>query len=189
MIYQDILLFLSNIFNKHHLNYFATGSLAVAFYGRERTSHDFDFKISFSHKESKSLILALSDLSPDYIYDKEGIISAIETKSMANILYLPLGFKIDLWFNKETVFDQERFKRKINQTIEGQKINFISPEDLILIKLDWYRNSHSDRHFEDAASVLQIQKNLDQKYLNLWAKKLKVENYLKQLKTFPVQEW
>lgn len=134
-------------------------------------------------------MLVLEDLSPDYLYDKEGIISAIKTKSMTNILYLPMGLKIDLWFDKGTVFDKERFKRKKGQIIEEQKVYFISPEDLILIKLDWYNNSQSDRHFEDAASVYQIQKNLDQKYLSLWAKKLKVTKYLKQLKTFPVQQW
>ncbi len=140
MIYKDILLFLSNVFNKHHLNYFVTGSLAVSFYGRERTSHDFDFKISVSQKNSKSLMLVLEDLSPDYLYDKEGIISAIKTKSMTNILYLPLGLKIDLWFDKGTVFDKERFKRKKVQIIEEQKVYFISPEDLIIIKLDWKNN-------------------------------------------------
>ena len=48
----------------------------------------------------------------------------------------------------------------------GEKVNFISPEDLILSKLRWYRISPSSRHIEDVESVLKISGDiLDKKYL------------------------
>lgn len=42
---------------------------------------------------------------------------------------------------------------------------FTSPEDLILIKLKWYKESESSRQREDIESILQITKNLDLTYL------------------------
>lgn len=189
MIYQEVLLLLSDIFNKHCIDYFVTGSLAVAFYGRERSSHDFDFKLSVSPQKTASLVSALKELPTDFSYDEESVLNAVKTRSQNNIIFLPENLKIDLWFNDRTAFDKERFKRKKAQVISGQKIYFASPEDMILIKLSWYKQSGSDRHLEDAASVLQIQKNLDIDYLNFWAKKLKVTKYLKQLEKIPVQEW
>lgn len=189
MIYQDVLLSITDVFNKHRINYFVTGSLAVAFYGRERSSHDFDFKLSISPKNASLLLSSLKKLSSEYSYDQDSIFNAIKTKSQANILYLPENLKIDLWFNNDNAFDKERFKRKIAQIVSGQNIYFASPEDMILIKLSWFKQSGSDRHLTDAASIWQTQKNLDQKYLSAWAKKLIVVKLLKQLKSFPVQEW
>ncbi|MEK7154002.1 MAG: hypothetical protein AAB792_00395, partial [Patescibacteria group bacterium] len=50
---------------------------------------------------------------------------------------------------------------------------FVSPEDLILSKLLWYKKSQSTRHLEDVESVLKISK-VDKKYLKNWAGKLDV---------------
>lgn len=189
MEYQEILVTLSKSFNKYKLNYFVSGSLAVSFYGRQRASHDFDFLFEVSKKDQENFLSSLKELPADFSYDTESVVSSLSSGVQTNILYIPEGLKIDFWFTSKTPFDRSRFKNKKKVEIFNQIIYFSSPEDTILIKLDWYKKSQSDRHLEDAASVFQIQKNLDHKYLSLWAKKLNVENYLKQLKSFPVQEW
>jgi hypothetical protein len=58
----------------------------------------------------------------------------------------------------------------------------VSPEDMILIKLEWAKNSKSDRQLEDALNIAIVQfDRLDQDYLHKWAKELQVEISLKQL--------
>jgi predicted nucleotidyltransferase len=54
--------------------------------------------------------------------------------------------------------------------ILGYKVYFVSPEDLILVKLKWHKTSSSERQLEDVESVIKIQKKLDWKYLEKWAK-------------------
>lgn len=191
MEYQNVLLTLTSLFDKYRLNYFVTGSLAVSVYGKPRYSHDFDFKLHILPRQKKDLISFLKELPADFSFDQETLIKSAFSKSFPfdNIIYLPDNLKIDFWFGIKSNFDRECFKRKIKQTVARRPVFFIAPENLILIKLLWHKESDSNRHLEDAASVFQIQKNLDQKYLSLWSKKLKVVKYLKTLKNFPVQEW
>ncbi|MBI3384738.1 hypothetical protein HY030_00925 [Candidatus Gottesmanbacteria bacterium] len=189
MEYQDVLLTIGRLLEKQGIDYFVTGSLAISVYGRPRSSHDFDFKVVVIPQKKDNFSSFLNDLPNDFSFDKESLLQAAAENYQHNIFYLPENLKIDLWFGINRPLDKICFQRKIKQTIAGKKIYFISPEDLILIKLDWYKKSHSDRHLEDAASVFQIQKNLDQKYLFLWAKKLKLTRFLKTLKSFPLQQW
>ena len=55
-------------------------------------------------------------------------------------------------------------KRKIIKKINGQNISFVSPEDLILNKLLWYRESQSSRHLEDIRTIFKFSKT-DKAYL------------------------
>jgi len=68
---------------------------------------------------------------------------------------------------------QIEFSRKIEKKIDGQKVYFISPENLILSKLEWYKQTDSNRHLEDIQSILIISgKKLDFNYLKRGAKDL-----------------
>ncbi len=65
----------------------------------------------------------------------------------------------------------------------GEKVYFSSAEDLILMKLSWYKISPSDRQLDDVKSILKISGDkLDARYLNKWAKKLGVLKILNRLK-------
>lgn len=189
MEYQEVLFQLVDLFEKKKIVYFVTGSLAISYYGRPRASHDFDFMLAVKSYEQDDLISALTELGPDFSFDKDSVKEAVAKKTQADILYLPEALRINLWINKETPFDISRFKRRKKEKVFGKKIYFSSPEDIILIKLLWFKMSKSDRHLEDAASVYQIQQNLDHRYLSIWTNKLKISKDLKKLKTFPVQEW
>lgn len=79
---------------------------------------------------------------------------------------------IDVYVSKEDIGDA--LKRK-------GEFNFISPEDLILSKLIWYKESQSSRHLEDITSILKISKpNLN--YIKKWAKKQSTIKILEDLR-------
>ena len=59
----------------------------------------------------------------------------------------------------------------------------VSPEDVILMKLEWRRESKSGKQWENALSVARaIGDRLDWRYLNEWASKLKVTDQLAALR-------
>ncbi|TSC75274.1 MAG: hypothetical protein G01um101430_481, partial [Parcubacteria group bacterium Gr01-1014_30] len=60
--------------------------------------------------------------------------------------------------------------RRIPRNVLGQRVYFVSPEDLILSKLLWYKESESELQLRDIESVLKFQKKLDWEYLKKWAK-------------------
>ena len=56
------------------------------------------------------------------------------------------------------------------------------PEDTILSKLEWAKNSESGQQFLDALCVAIVQyESLERDYLYKWAKELKVESSLERL--------
>ncbi len=58
----------------------------------------------------------------------------------------------------------------------------ISSEDLILIKLEWYKDSNSSRHLEDAEGIYEIQEDtLDMDYLKTRALKAGVADMLQSI--------
>jgi hypothetical protein len=74
--------------------------------------------------------------------------------------------------------------QRIRQTVAlnpERQAYFVSPEDIILIKLDWYRlaNGVLDRQWADVQSVIATQGNaLDTTYMQHWATQLDIRDLL-----------
>jgi hypothetical protein len=83
----------------------------------------------------------------------------------------------------------QRARRLPVPGVEGRTFSFVSPEDIILLKLRWYREGGetSDRQWEDVLGVLAVQDTaLDREYLGRWAEVLGVQDLLdKALKAMP----
>lgn len=61
-------------------------------------------------------------------------------------------------------------------------VAFITPEDLIISKLNWYQKSWSEKHLEDARSVIaKSGKDLDYPYLNRQAATQGLEEEFKKI--------
>lgn len=102
---------------------------------------------------------------------------------MLNIIDPTSGVKIDFWSVQRNPFDQERFRRRREQTVFGKRVFMPSPEDTIISKLLWYQEAQTDKHLNDARGVWEIQKDtLDQEYLNRWITRLGLEKELEKVK-------
>jgi hypothetical protein len=71
------------------------------------------------------------------------------------------------------------FSRRQLHTIEGQPVWVVSKEDLILSKLEWARESLSDRQLADVRNLLAT--GCDQQYLQQWANYLQLTAILTQV--------
>jgi hypothetical protein len=95
--------------------------------------------------------------------------------------------KIDIFVAKNAPYDTEAFRRRRKDTLDEEQktaeFYLVSPEDIILNKLEWFRlgGGISDRQWNDVLGVLKIQNNsLDDNYLKYWASELKLEDLLKK---------
>ena len=59
---------------------------------------------------------------------------------------------------------------------EGIKIAVVSPEDLIISKLFWAKESHSEMQIKDVKNLIASVENLDYNYIKKWVKELGIEN-------------
>jgi hypothetical protein len=94
-------------------------------------------------------------------------------------------FKVDIFVAKERPFDQQQIARRQPQVLEPpDHIAYVaSPEDVILAKLEWYRQGGevSERQWQDIQGILDVQgERLDRAYLQQWATSLQVSDLLGQ---------
>ncbi len=172
MEFIDALEKIADILNKLKIPYAITGGVAVTVWGRARYTADIDIVIDISSQKLEQLINALLgiekgiylDISPDIS------IETIKQQGGFNLIHSQSGIKADFVIKGSDEFSQLEIKRAVKKNFHNQKIYFISPEDLILIKLLWHKDSGSTRHLEDAESILKITK-VDLKYIKQWAKR------------------
>ena len=67
---------------------------------------------------------------------------------------------------------REEFARRRTVTIADQPMTIVAPEDLILSKLDWAKDSHSQMQLGDVRNLFRSVRDLDTHYLRRWADRL-----------------
>ncbi len=180
---EKFLLKIISILDRLSLNYFVTGGFAVSVWGRPRATFDIDIVVELVEPDVKNLTKALREIFKAGYIDEDMMKTAIKYQKEFNFIDPESGSKIDFWIKKDNELTIQKFKRRRLEKIQGQGVYFISPEDLILSKLEWYQKSGSTRQLEDIESVLKISGDkLDMNYLNKWAKKLGVFKILNRLK-------
>lgn len=165
---EDLLVKIATILGDLNIPYIITGGMAVSVWGRPRFTADIDIVVELFPKNIKILAKELLKLDKDVYVSQEAMLEALKYNGEFNFIDPHSQLKVDFWVVNDA-FNKQKIKRKIVKKIEGKKINFISPEDLILSKLLWYKESNSTRQLEDIQSVLRISK-VDLKYLKTWAK-------------------
>ncbi len=172
---------IAKILDELKIPYYVTGGFAVSIYGRPRFTADIDIIIKMSHHQKGEFAKKIGKIFPKGYIDKDQIDTALSRQGEFNIIDPESGLKVDFWIAKKDGFEEECFKTAIDKDID-YKVKFISPENLIISKLIWYRGSGSTRQLEDIASVMDIQKKLDMVYLAKWIKKLDLETQFQDLK-------
>jgi len=160
---------IAEILKKLDIPYIITGGIAVVVWGRPRFTADIDIVIELKSSKLDRLAGELLKVDKDVYVDKPMMQKALLNKGEFNFIHSGSGLKVDFWILKNDAFDRERMRRRIKKNIAGTDIYLTTPEDLILIKLLWYKESESTRQLEDIVSVLKIQENLDMQHIRKWA--------------------
>ena len=157
------------------------GSWASSLQGKFRFTHDADITAEpFPGKEA-AFCAAFGD---DYYLSILAVQDAMRRRASFNIIHLPTTFKVDVFVRKDRAFDESAMRRRRPERLKdgsGHPILFVSPEDIILFKLEWYRlgDESSQRQWADVLGVFEVQGDrLDQGYLDHWAGVLKVADLL-----------
>ena len=179
---RNLLLKVVSILDNLGIDYFVTGGFAITVWGRIRTTNDIDMVIQLVEPQIKPLAEALRKISSYGYIDEETAAEAVRNNGEFNFIDPDTGYKVDFFVAKKEELSASEFRRKKTKTILGERIYFISPEDLILSKLRWYKISPSSRHIEDIESILKISGDiLDKKYLLEQSRKQETWNELNKL--------
>lgn len=176
---EKLLLKIVKILDNLKVDYFITGGFAVSVWGRPRSTADIDIVIKIIEPKIEALAIALRKISKAGYIDENTAREAVKRRGEFNFIDPDSGFKIDFWVAKDDEETRNELNRRISKKINNQKVYFISPEDLVLNKINWYKQTDSNIHLEDVDSVFRIStKRLDKDYLGKQAKKLGFLNIL-----------
>lgn len=158
------------------IEFMLTGSHASSLQGEARTTHDIDLVVDLKSKDVRALLEVFRD---DQFYLSETAVSdAVAAKGMFNLLETVTGEKVDFWVLTDSAFDQSRFSRRQEVDIGDLLVDVSAPEDTILMKLLWCKQSGgSEKQFNDVLHVYELQAELlDEAYIRKWARDLGVDD-------------
>lgn len=182
MSQQELLKKVIHALEEAGIEYMVTGSTASSLQGEPRLTHDIDIVAAIDRSVVDRLMDAFP--APDFYLSRESILDAIDRQWTFNLLDVKGGGKVDFWMLTDEPFDRSRFARKYSEEVMGIGMYVSSPEDTILAKLKWARESGgSEKQFVDALRVYEVQfAELDKDYLEYWAKELGIESIWQKIK-------
>jgi hypothetical protein len=159
-------------FGRLGIRYLVTGSVAAMAYGEPRLTNDVDIVAIVEETHIPGLLAEFP--SAEYYIDEDMIKEAIHNLGQFNIIHPTSGLKVDVIIKRDTAFDESRFRRirKI-QPAPAYKADFASPEDVIVKKMEFYKESGHEKHLRDITGILKVSGDtVDRAYISQWVERL-----------------
>ena len=158
-----------------------TGSLASSYYGEPRSTQDVDVVAAVGTPEVRSLSRGFSEAG--YYVSEPAALEAVRSESQFNVIDGRGGWKVDIMVLKSRAFSRSEFDRRREIEYGDLRLSIVSPEDLILAKLEWAKLGESELEFRDAARILMVQgEALDLGYIEEWIDELGVAESWRRLR-------
>jgi hypothetical protein len=137
------------------ITYAVTGSVASSIHGEPVTSIDLDIVTNMKPEQATRLA---NKVAPRIYADANMLRQAAVEHAMVNFYDAVTGFKIDISVLEDTPYHKEVMKRRIHITHPRENISFwvVSPEDVILMKLIWRKDSQSQKQWDNALGVARV---------------------------------
>ena len=163
---------IARILENQNIPYLVTGSVAAMAFGEPRLTNDIDVVAAVGHEHVDGLLSAFPE--EEFYISEEAIREAVRRRTQFNIIHPASGMKIDIFIRKGTPFNDSRFSR-IRRIKAGENFeaNFAAPEDIILMKMQYYLDGGSEKHLRDVSGILKISgSEIDKDYIVHWAERL-----------------
>jgi len=158
--------------------YMITGSTAANFYAVPRMTRDIDIVVELGERDIGRFIPLFEK---DYYLEPNTVRGAVKNKAMFNLIQNEHVIKVDFVVRKDSDYRRTEFARRKQITVEGQTLYVVSPEDLILSKLYWTKDSESEIQLLDVRNLLKSVKKLNRSYIARWAKRLGIETLYRRV--------
>jgi hypothetical protein len=176
----DVLMTVVSRLETAGIAYMVSGSMALNYYAQPRMTRDIDIVVEVVAADAARLSAAFS---PDFYCDADAVRDAIARRTMFNIIHSERVVKVDLIVRKESPYRRTEFARRRQVQIDGGSVSIVAPEDLLLSKLSWAKESRSELQLKDARNLIACAADLDWPYVERWAADLGVTLLLAEVRT------
>jgi hypothetical protein len=148
----DVLKLVAERLQRAHIAYMISGSIALNYYAQPRLTRDIDIVVALRLEDAERV----TDLfAADFYVDTDAVRNAIVQLGMFNIIHYDHVVKVDCIVRKDTLYRQEEFARRIAVEIDGATMWLVTAEDLLLSKLVWAAESHSEMQLQDVRNLIR----------------------------------
>ncbi len=166
-VFQDVL----SRLEEAQLPYMVVGSLSSIVYGEPRMTKDMDLVVDIPVQQAHQFE-KLFPFEGFYCPPLEVLKAEVVARGQFNLIHHNSGLKIDIIVRKQSPHAIEEFKRRQKVSFwKGFEASIASPEDVIIKKLDYYREGGSEKHLSDIRGIL-ANSPIDQNYLDHWLQTL-----------------
>lgn len=158
--------------------YMLTGSMAMNYYAQPRMTRDIDVVVALRPMDAARVVQLFSG---DYHVSREAVDSSIAHQSLFNLIHNESVIKVDCIVRKQTEYRLTEFNRRQRIKIEDFETWIVSKEDLILSKLFWAKDSHSELQIRDVKNLIST--GCDRDYIQRWTGGLGVDKLWQELMT------
>lgn len=160
------------------LPYMISGSIAANYYTIPRMTRDIDIVIELKEADIEKFTVLFQG---DFYVDKGMIETEVLRKGIFNLIHNQYVLKVDFILRKDTKFARAAFSRRKRILVESNPLWIISAEDLILSKLLWAKDSHSEMQIKDVRNLLTTVKDIDHGYIKRWVAALDLSGFYKEV--------
>lgn len=150
-----------------------SGSLALNVYAIPRMTRDIDFVVELQEPDIEKF---LKIFQLNFYINPQTVKAEVARNGMFNVIDQETGFKIDFIVRKNTEFRKLEFARRKKIDISGFSAFIVTPEDLIISKLEWIQRLQSGKQIEDIVNLLEY-KELDVEYIKNWCNLLHLNTF------------
>jgi hypothetical protein len=184
----DIVRDVSQRLDRAGIAYMLTGSMAMNYYAQPRMTRDIDLVVALAPADADKIV----DLfRPDYYVSAEAVRDSIRSESIFNLIHNESVIKVDCIVRKNTPYRHAEFDRRQQIKIDnsesfreaGQAFStwIASKEDLIISKLFWAKDSHSEIQMRDVRNLVAT--GCDAAYIDNWTGELGLSNLWEQCRS------
>lgn len=133
------------------LPYAIGGSMAASAYGTPRFTRDVDIVVDLPLDK----VSAFAERFPhmDFYIDEAVIRQAVRDRGQFNIVHHESGVKVDIYIPKDPL-QHTQIKRARRLMMKSGEASYSPPEELIIMKLDYWQYGQTQRHLEDIVNLL-----------------------------------
>ena len=149
------------------LGYMLTGSMAMNYYAQPRMTRDIDLVVALAARDVDTIVRLFH---PDYYVSREAVSDSIANESLFNLIHQESVIKVDCIVRKASSYRRAEFERRQRITIEDFSTWIASKEDLIISKLFWAKDTHSEVQLRDVRNLAST--GCDEAYVAHWTQTL-----------------
>ncbi len=173
------------------LRYFVTGSVAATIYGEPRFTQDIDVVLELrTDSEIEALVHAFPE---DHFYCAPAESLRIErrrdNRGHFNIMAFDSGFRADVYLAGKDPYLNQALNQRRKSAIAGHEMWIAPPEYVIVQKLRYYQEGHSQKHIDDIEGILGVSKDsIDFEALESTIQELGLTDLVRLIGSWPDKE-